>query len=98
MAELKEELLDGDRPAREVREAIDTLNSRIAQAQREAAQYSVKDRVLEVDADDLRKAWEEYSAARKQSVYRSLIKEILIHPAVPPKNVFNPSRVEVVWR
>ncbi|MCI3276971.1 hypothetical protein [Streptomyces cylindrosporus] len=98
MAELKEELLDGDRPAREIQEAIDTLNSRISQAQREMAEYGVRDRVLDVSAEELRTAWEDYLPARKQSVFRSLIKEIRIHPAVPPRNVFNPSRIETRWK
>lgn len=98
MGELKEELLDGDRPAREIQEAIDTLNSRIAKAQREAAEYSVKTRVLEVSAEELREEWEDYLPARKQGVYRSLIREILIHPATPPKNVWNPDRVVVEWK
>ncbi|MET8511996.1 recombinase family protein [Streptomyces sp. NPDC005077] len=98
VAELKEELLDGDRPAREIQEAVDTLNSRIAQAQREAAQYGVRDRVLDISAEELRESWEDYSAARKQSVYRSVIKEVLVYPATPPKNVFNPSRIKIVWR
>ncbi|ROP53313.1 recombinase family protein [Streptomyces sp. PanSC9] len=98
VAELKEELLDGDRPAREIQEAIDTLNSRIAQAHRESAEYGIKGRVLEVSAEELRKAWEDYLPARKQSVYRSLVKEIRIHPATPPKNVWNPGRAEVFWR
>ncbi|WP_448319263.1 recombinase family protein [Streptomyces sp. CO7] len=96
--ELKEELLDGERSAREIREAIETLHGRIAQAQREAAEYGVKDRVLGISAEELRAAWEGYPVARKQSVYRSLVKEILIHPATQPKNVFNPDRIQVVWR
>ncbi|MET7847676.1 recombinase family protein [Streptomyces avermitilis] len=98
VTELKEELLEGDRPAREIQEAIDTLNSRIAQAQREAAEYSVRTRILEVSAEELREAWEDYPPARKQSTYRGLIREILILPATPPKNVWNPDRVEVFWR
>ncbi|MFE4959297.1 recombinase family protein [Streptomyces sp. NPDC056653] len=98
VAELKEELLDGDRPAREVRDALDTLNSRIGQGQREAAQYGVRDRVLDISAEELRENWEDYLPARRQSAYRSVIKEILIHPATPPKNVFNPSRIKIVWR
>lgn len=98
VGELKEELLDGDRPAREIREAVDTLNSRIAQAQREAAQYGVRDRVLDIDVEQLRQAWEDYPAARKQSLYRSVIEKVLVHPAMPPRNVFNRARVEVRWR
>ncbi|MFE4991390.1 recombinase family protein [Streptomyces mirabilis] len=98
VGELKEELLDGDRPAREIQEAIDTLNSRIAKAQREAAEYSVKTRVLEVSAEELREEWEDYLPARKQGVYRSLIREILIHPATRPFNRWNPDRVEVFWK
>ncbi|WP_371538434.1 recombinase family protein [Streptomyces sp. NBC_00466] len=96
--ELKEELLDGDRPGREIQGAIDTLNSRIAQTQREAAEYSVKTRILEVSAEELREVWEDYPPARRQSVYRSLIKEVLILPATPPKNVWNPGRVKVFWK
>nr|WTB31146.1 recombinase family protein [Streptomyces sp. NBC_00830] len=96
--ELKEELLDGDRPAREIQEAIDTLNSRIAQAQREAAQYGVRDRVLDIDVEQLREDWGIYSPARKQSLFGSVIEKILIHPATPPKNKFNRARVEVKWR
>ncbi|MFE2218350.1 hypothetical protein ACFW93_41330 [Streptomyces canus] len=98
VAELKEELLEGDRPAREIQEAIDTLNSRISQAQREMAEYGVKDGVLDISAEDLRREWEDYLPTRKQSVFRSLIKEIRIHPATPPKNVWNPDRVEVLWK
>lgn len=98
VGELKEELLDGDRSAREIQEAIDTLNSRITGAQREAAEYSVKARILDISAEDLRKAWKDYLPARKQSVFRSLIREIRIHPATPPKNVWNPDRVEVLWK
>ncbi|MFE9865898.1 recombinase family protein [Streptomyces sp. NPDC005506] len=98
VGELKEELLDGDRPAREIQEAVEVLNSRIAQAQREAAQYGVRDRVLDIDVEQLRKEWEDYPAARKQSLYRSVIEKVLVHPAMPPRNVFNRARVEVRWR
>ncbi|WP_354393251.1 recombinase family protein [Streptomyces atratus] len=98
VGELKEELLDGDRPAREIRDAVDTLNSRISRAQREAAQYGVRGRVLDIDVEQLRKEWEDYPAARKQSLYRSVIEKVLVHPAMPPRNVFNRARVEVRWR
>lgn len=98
VAELKDELLDGDRPAREIQEAIDTLSTRIAQAGRQAAQYGVRDRVLDISVEQLREDWEGYTPARKQSYYRSVIEKILIHPATPPKNVFNRARVKVRWR
>jgi hypothetical protein len=39
----------------------------------------------------------DYSVSRKQSVYRGLIREILIHPATRPFNVWNPDRIEVFW-
>lgn len=95
---LKEELLDGDRPIREIQTAIDTLNGRIIKAQRESAEYGVKSNLSEISSADLRKAWADYSVPRRQSVYRGLIEEIVIHPATQPHSVFNPNRVAVVWR
>lgn len=97
-AELEDELLNGDRPAREIQDAIDKLNVRMADARREIAQYSVKSNLTEISAAELRKEWEDYSVPRKQSVYRGLIREILVHPATRPFNVWNPDRVEVLWR
>jgi site-specific DNA recombinase len=97
-AELEEELLDGDRPAREIQDAIDKLNGRMADARKKAAVYGVKSNLLEIGAAELRKAWADYSVPRKQSTYRGLIREILIHPATRPFNVWNPDRVEVFWR
>ncbi|MER0429917.1 hypothetical protein [Streptomyces microflavus] len=96
--ELEDELLDGDRPAREIRDAIDTLNGRMADARREMAEYGVKANLHEISAAELQRARKDYSIARKQSTYRGLIREILIHPATRPFNVWNPDRVEVFWK
>ncbi|MET9848906.1 recombinase family protein [Streptomyces ossamyceticus] len=96
--ELEDELLDGDRPAREIRDAIDKLNARMADARRESAEYGVKANLHEISAAELREAWKDYSVARKQSTYRGLIREILIHPATRPFNVWNPDRVEIFWK
>ncbi|MFF7936745.1 hypothetical protein [Streptomyces sp. NPDC007940] len=60
--ELEDELLDGDRPAREIQEAIDKLNVRMADARPEIAQYGVKANLTEMSAAALRKAWADYSA------------------------------------
>ncbi|AWL41041.1 MULTISPECIES: hypothetical protein [unclassified Streptomyces] len=79
--------LDGDRPAREIREATDTLNVRMTDARRKSAEYGVKANLHEISAAELRKAWKDYSVARKQSTYRGLIREILTHPATRPFNV-----------
>lgn len=96
--ELEDELLDGDRPAREIQDAIDKLNGRMADARKKAAEYGVKANLLEISAAELRKAWADYSVPRKQSMYRGLIREILVHPATRPFNVWNPDRVEVLWK
>ncbi|MFE4918978.1 recombinase family protein [Streptomyces sp. NPDC056661] len=96
--ELEDELLDGDRPAREIQDAIDKLNVRMADARRQTAEYGVKANLTEISTAELRKAWADYSVPRKQSVYRGLIREILIHPATRPFNVWNPGRVEVFWK
>ncbi|MFJ9983958.1 hypothetical protein ACIQUD_07910 [Streptomyces globisporus] len=90
--------LDGDRPAREIREAIDTLNVRMADARRKSAEYGVEANLHETSAAELRRARKDYSVTWRQSTYRGLIREILIHPATRPFNVWNPDRVEVLWR
>ncbi|MEV5429083.1 recombinase family protein [Streptomyces sp. NPDC052701] len=97
-AELEDELLDGDRPAREIQNAIDKLNVRMANARRQIAEYGVKANLTEISVAELRKEWADYSIPRKQGLYRSLIREILIHPATRPFNRWNPNRVEVKWR
>ncbi|WP_430376729.1 recombinase family protein [Streptomyces sp. B1-3] len=97
-AELEEELDEGDRPVREITDALTRVKGRISTVQRELAEQSVKANVLDVDVEDLREAWENYPVARKQAVYRGLIEEILIHPATRPFNVFNPKRIEVRWK
>lgn len=90
--------LDGDRPARETGETIDTLNLRMADARRKSAECEVKANLHEISAAELRKAWKDYSVARKQSTYRSLIRETLIHPAPWPFNVWTTDRVEALCR
>ncbi|MFI1409374.1 recombinase family protein [Streptomyces sp. NPDC020707] len=97
-AELEVELDEGDRPVREITDALTRVKGRIATVQGELAEQSVKANVLDIDVEDLREAWEDYSVARKQAVYRGLIEEIIIHPATRPYNVFNPLRIEVRWK
>ncbi|WP_432101032.1 hypothetical protein [Streptomyces sp. WAC 04229] len=74
------------------------MKGRIASAQRELAEQSVKANVVDIGVDELREAWKDYSVARKQAMYRGLIEEIIIHPATRPSNVFNPARIEVKWK
>ncbi|MEU3701650.1 hypothetical protein AB0E82_05120 [Streptomyces anulatus] len=74
---LEDKLLDGDRPAREIRKAIDTLNVRMAHARRKSAEYEVKGNLHKISAAKLREAWKDYSVAWKQLTYRGLIKEML---------------------
>ncbi|MFD5905638.1 hypothetical protein ACFV6B_40480 [Streptomyces microflavus] len=70
----------------------------MADARRKSAEYGVKANFHEISAAELRRARKDYSVARKQSTYRSLTREILIHSATRPFNVWNPDRVEVLWR
>ncbi|KAA0924278.1 recombinase family protein [Streptomyces apricus] len=97
-AELEVELDEGDRSVREITDALTRVKGRIATVQGELAEQSVKANVLDINVEDLRKAWEDYSVARKQAVYRGLIEEIIIHPATRPFNVFNPARIEIKWK
>jgi len=97
-AEWEEEALTGEHSPRVILNAIAKLDENINKARREAAEYSVKANLTEIGSAELRKAWTDYSVSRKQSVYRGLIREILIHPATRPFNVWNPDRVEVFWR
>lgn len=94
--ELEDQLLDGDRPARKIQDAIDKLNVRMAHAHQEVTQYRVKVNISEISAAELRKAWKNYSVPRKQPTYRGLIREVLIHPATRSFNVWNPDRVKVL--
>ncbi|MET7347428.1 recombinase family protein [Streptomyces mirabilis] len=96
--ELEQELDEGDRPVREITEALTRVKGRAAKAQRELAELTVKSNVMDISVEELREAWEDYSVPRKQAVYRGLIEEIIIHPATRPYNVFNPDRIEVIWR
>ncbi|MFI5977065.1 recombinase family protein [Streptomyces sp. NPDC051452] len=97
-AELEVELDEGDRPVREITDALTRVKGRIATVQRELAEQTVKTNVMDISVAELREAWEDYSVARKQAVYRGLIEEIIIHPATRPYNVFNPKRIEVKWK
>jgi hypothetical protein len=54
---LGDELLDDDRPVREIRELIDALNGRTAGARQEMAHYGMKATIIEVSAAELLKAW-----------------------------------------
>jgi len=97
IAELKEAFADGDQSAREYREVTEDLKSKIAQARGELAAYNVRKR-LDASAEKIRAEWEGYPIERKKSVVGRFIKMILIHPATQPYSIFNPARVEVVWR
>ncbi|GAX55797.1 hypothetical protein [Streptomyces olivochromogenes] len=77
---------------------IDKLNMRMADIRREMAEYSVKANLSEISSAQLRKEWKDCSVARKQSVYRRLIREILVHPAIRLLDVWNPDRVEILWK
>ncbi|MGW3305921.1 recombinase family protein [Streptomyces sp. NPDC001073] len=98
LAENERELDEGDRSVREIMNAIQRIKGRMTKVREELAELSVKANVLDVDVAELREAWEDYSVARKQAVYRGLIEEIIIHPATRPYNVFNPARIEIKWK
>jgi site-specific DNA recombinase len=98
VAELEMELDEGDRPVKEILASIQRIKGRMAKLQRELAELTVKTNVMDIDVDELREAWKDYSVPRKQAVYRGLIEEIIIHPATRPFNAFNPGRIEVVWK
>jgi DNA invertase Pin-like site-specific DNA recombinase len=97
-ADLEGELDEGDRPIREITDALTRVKGRITSVQRELAELTVRHNVLDVGVDELRASWADYTVPRKQAVYRSLIEEILIHPATRPFNVFRPERIEVRWK
>lgn len=97
-AEWEEEALTGEHSPRIILNAIAKLDENIAKARRKMAEYSVKANLTEIGSAELREAWVDYSASRKQSTYRGLIRGILIHPATRPFNVWNPDRVEVFWK
>ena len=58
----------------------------MADARREVARVPSQ-ALADAGAAELRKAWKDYSVPRKQSVYRGLTREILIHPATRLSNM-----------
>ncbi|MHA6759881.1 recombinase family protein [Streptacidiphilus sp. PAMC 29251] len=97
MGELTEAFADGDRNAREYRDATEALRSRIDGARFEIAKHGVRQRV-EVTSAEMREAWDDWPLERKRTILVGLFQEILIHPATRPYSVFNPARIETVPR
>jgi site-specific DNA recombinase len=100
LEELKEEYAEGDHSAKEYKGLVGLINGKIGDTQALLARRDFKRRV-EVSADELRAAWESEDGPpleRKRAVFTGLIRFIAIHPATMPYSVFNPARIEVVWR
>ncbi|HZA81309.1 MAG TPA: hypothetical protein VFC13_07540 [Actinomycetes bacterium] len=53
---------------------------------------------LPVGERALREAWESRGLSWRRAVLAAVVERVVLHPCLPGRNVFDPSRIEVVWR
>ena len=46
----------------------------------------------------LREAWESRGLSWRRAVLAAVVERVVLHPCLQGRNVFDPSRIEVVWR
>jgi site-specific DNA recombinase len=46
----------------------------------------------------LREAWETRGLSWRRAVLAAVVERVVLHPCLKGRNVFDPSRIEVVWR
>lgn len=97
--ELADEYAEGGSSAPEYRAAVAAINTKVEQVQEELAATVVRRR-LDQSAAQLRERWDDpaFPLARKRAAVMAYIEQIRIHPATRPYSVFNPARIEIVWR
>lgn len=80
--------------------ATEALTARKADVNRRLAAASRIDAVTPVliSTEALRAEWPAMELGRRRAVIDQVVETIVIHPAVRPYGVFQPDRIEVVWR
>ena len=53
---------------------------------------------LPVGEQALREAWENRGLSWRRAVLAAVVERVVLHPCLQGRNVFDPSRIEVVWR
>jgi site-specific DNA recombinase len=53
---------------------------------------------LPVGERALREAWESRGLNWRRAVLEAVVERVVLHPCLQGRNVFDPSRIEVVWR
>jgi site-specific DNA recombinase len=53
---------------------------------------------LPVGERALREAWESRGLSWRRAVLAAVVERVVLHPCLPGRNVFDPSRIEVIWR
>ena len=77
------------------------LQGRLEQNRKVLARSSRTDvlsTVIGQGALDLRKMWAERSLDWRRAIIRAVIDHVVLEPAVPGRNVFDPSLVRIMWR
>ncbi|MDL4815991.1 hypothetical protein [Actinomadura opuntiae] len=97
--ELREEFAEGEYSPKEYRQTLALIDSKMDDVSGELAKLGVKTR-LNLTAAELRERWEdpEWPLAQQRATLMAYIQEIRISPATRPYSVFNPDRIDIVWR
>jgi hypothetical protein len=53
---------------------------------------------LPVGERALREAWASRGLSWRRTVLAAVVERVVLHPCLQGRNVFDPSRIEVVWR
>lgn len=96
---LAEEYAEGDHSPKEYRSTLAVIDKKMGEVSDKLARFTVKNRIDQTAAE-LRASWDDpdFPLARKRSTVMAYIEQIRIHPATRPYNVFNPDRIEILWR
>lgn len=97
--ELREEFAEGEYSPKEYRQTLALIDSKMDEVSGELAGLGVKTR-LDLTAAELRQRWNDpdWPLARQRATLMAYISEIRISPATRPYSIFNPDRIDIVWR
>ena len=76
-----------------IQERLEVARSRLARGDRFAALRQVSGR-----GDELRQRWPELNLEQRRAIIKTILDRLVIKPAGRNRRIFNPDRVEPIWR
>ncbi len=103
LTELGDAFADGTLSRSEYKRLTDRVRARIEENEARASRFDAAAAAPGVGAlagqgAKLRSAWEAMTLQERRDVLRALIDHIVVLPAPPPLNKFNPDRLDIRWR